>query len=51
MKWVINGSEKVWYSSDVIDKIKEVVQETIKKRPHSDNTVFYKILEVIKEAG
>lgn len=52
MKWVVDriGEEKVWYSKDVIDRIKEIVQETINKRPHSDNQIFENILEVIKEA-
>lgn len=52
MKWVVNkiGKEQVWYSKDVVDEIKEIVQETINKRPHSDNTIFENILEIIKEA-
>lgn len=53
MKWVTKnyrGEEKIWYSAQVINKINELVQETINKRPHSDNTVFYNILQIIKEA-
>lgn len=52
MIWKVDrlGEEQIWYSKDVIERIKEIVQETINKRPHSDNTIFENILEVIKEA-
>ena len=35
---------------EVINKIEQLVQEVIKRRPHSDNTIFENILEIIKEA-
>ena len=52
MKWRVEslGEQKVWYSEDIVLKIKELVQNTINKRPHSDNTVLENILKIIKEA-
>ena len=51
MKWALDTFEgiKIWYSKDVIDKIKQIAQDTINKRPHSDNTQFEKILKIIQE--
>ena len=54
MKWVkkdVWGNEKIWYSGEVLEKIKELVQEVIKKRPHSDNSIFIQILDIIEKAG
>lgn len=50
-KWVLDTCQgvKVWYSSDVIEKIKACVLKTIEKRPHSDNKVFEDILKIIEE--
>ena len=52
MKWVFENHEgiQVYYKAEVVNRIKEIVQETINKRPHSDNQIFENILEVIKEA-
>lgn len=50
MKWVINRTQKVWYSKDVIDRIKEYVNAVITVRPHSDNKVLENILKIIEEA-
>ena len=44
------GQKETWYSEKVIDKIVDTVQNTINKRPHSDNTVLENILKIIKEA-
>ena len=52
MKWVFENHEgiQVYYKVEVVNKIKEIVQETINKRHHSDNQIFENILEIIKEA-
>lgn len=52
MKWVTKdykGNEQIWYSGIVIDRIKQIVQEAIKKRPHSDNSILEKVLKIIQE--
>ena len=54
MKWAkkdVWGNEKIWYSGEVLEKIKEFVHEVIKKRPHSDNTIFENILKIIEETN
>lgn len=50
-KWVFENHKgtQVYYKAEVIDRIKKLVQETINKRPHSDNQIFENILEIIKE--
>ena len=52
LKWTVErmGQKETWYSEKVIDKIVDTVQNTINKRPHSDNTVLENILKIIKEA-
>ena len=51
-KWVFENHEgiQVYYKAEVVNKIKEIVQETINKRPHSDNKQFKEILKIIEEA-
>lgn len=52
MKWVFENYQgtQVYYKAEVVNKIKEIVQRTINKRPHSDNTIFENILKIIEGA-
>lgn len=51
-KWVFDNYQgtQVYFHEQVINDIKDYVQEIINKRPHSDNTVLEYILDIIKKA-
>lgn len=56
MKWVVNriGKEQVWYSSDVIEKIKKLVEPNGCEfcddiAGECENCVFIEIEKILKE--